>query len=45
MASALFSFIDSIGETFEGVVENAARRRFFDGQQSLMVILMVFNGD
>ena len=22
MASALFSFIDSIGETFEGVVEN-----------------------
>ena len=24
MASALFSFIDSIGETFEGVVENAS---------------------
>ena len=44
MASALFSFIDSIGETFEGVVENAAQRRFwwsaiYNGD------LMVFNGD
>ena len=44
MASALFSFIDSIGETFEGVVENAARRRYFDGNLSwwfLFVINMV----